>query len=507
MSNIFLTSDLHIGHSGVTRFLNNDGTKLRPWNTAGEMDEALIERWNKVVRPKDKVYNLGDVVINRKALKTLERLNGDKVLIRGNHDCVDSQTECLTGRGWMPHENVLKDDLVFSFNPSTKRGEWKPITGFISKYHDGAMWNLDTERMSMSVTENHRVMLKKTANGAVEYEQPGDIRGLMYLQTASACGLADYEISDAYLRAMAWYYTDGSFNKHKGENTSICFWQSKIGGIARLEGVLEDAGIGYTKTSRGTTEAGTVVCGKALVKESLEAFVYRVPVESSKNLLSLVHKERYTLPVWVHLLSDRQAKVFVEELIAGDGSWGTGKNTTAAVLYGRLEFLEQVQSLCVTKGINANLSVFRGNDHRLNINFGKNTKVYAMCQAKKLGKWSKVAYSGIVWCLSTEHTNFMVRRKGQTFFTGNCFQLKDYTPYFRDIRGVGVLDSFVLTHIPVHPSSIERWKGNFHGHLHSNRVMTPEGGIDERYLCLCVEHTDFQPIALEDAKKRFEEQQ
>jgi calcineurin-like phosphoesterase family protein len=29
---------------------------------------------------------LGDVVINRRALNTLSRLNGDKVLIRGNHD-------------------------------------------------------------------------------------------------------------------------------------------------------------------------------------------------------------------------------------------------------------------------------------------------------------------------------------------------------------------------------------------------------------------------------------
>jgi calcineurin-like phosphoesterase family protein len=38
------------------------------------------------VRPNDKVYHLGDVVINRRALKTLARLNGDKVLIRGNHD-------------------------------------------------------------------------------------------------------------------------------------------------------------------------------------------------------------------------------------------------------------------------------------------------------------------------------------------------------------------------------------------------------------------------------------
>jgi calcineurin-like phosphoesterase family protein len=32
------------------------------------------------------VYHRGDVVINRKALGIMRRLNGDKVLIRGNHD-------------------------------------------------------------------------------------------------------------------------------------------------------------------------------------------------------------------------------------------------------------------------------------------------------------------------------------------------------------------------------------------------------------------------------------
>jgi calcineurin-like phosphoesterase family protein len=50
------------------------------------MDEEMIRRWNDRVRPSDKVYHLGDVVINRRALPTLARLNGDKVLIRGNHD-------------------------------------------------------------------------------------------------------------------------------------------------------------------------------------------------------------------------------------------------------------------------------------------------------------------------------------------------------------------------------------------------------------------------------------
>ena len=87
MPSVFLVSDTHFGHMGVCRFTRNDGvTKLRPWDDADEMDEAMVKAWNERVKPTDKVYHLGDVVINRKALKTLGRLNGDKVLIRGNHD-------------------------------------------------------------------------------------------------------------------------------------------------------------------------------------------------------------------------------------------------------------------------------------------------------------------------------------------------------------------------------------------------------------------------------------
>lgn len=86
MPAVFLVSDTHFGHAGVCKFLREDGTKLRPWDNPEEMDEEMVRRWNETVRPNDKVYHLGDVVINRKALKILERLNGDKVLIKGNHD-------------------------------------------------------------------------------------------------------------------------------------------------------------------------------------------------------------------------------------------------------------------------------------------------------------------------------------------------------------------------------------------------------------------------------------
>lgn len=86
MAETYIISDTHWGHANSLTFLRDDGTKLRDFSSVEEMDEHMIHRWNSVVRPQDKVIHLGDVVINRKYLKHLQWLNGDKKLIMGNHD-------------------------------------------------------------------------------------------------------------------------------------------------------------------------------------------------------------------------------------------------------------------------------------------------------------------------------------------------------------------------------------------------------------------------------------
>jgi calcineurin-like phosphoesterase family protein len=87
MVDIWFLSDTHFGHTKtVTEFKRHDGSPLRDFKHVDEMDEHLIERWNSVVKPQDHVYHLGDVVINRKKMPLLERCNGHKRLVRGNHD-------------------------------------------------------------------------------------------------------------------------------------------------------------------------------------------------------------------------------------------------------------------------------------------------------------------------------------------------------------------------------------------------------------------------------------
>lgn len=80
---ILFTGDLHFGHENVIRF---DG---RPFANVEEMNEELISRWNNKVGKGDLVYILGDLIWrteNDSAPELLKKLNGTKILIKGNHD-------------------------------------------------------------------------------------------------------------------------------------------------------------------------------------------------------------------------------------------------------------------------------------------------------------------------------------------------------------------------------------------------------------------------------------
>ena len=85
----FLIGCTHFGHTKMCEFVRFNGEKVRPFTNSQEMDETLVSNWNGVVTTTDKVYVLGDVAFSRSNLATMERLNGKKILIKGNHDNLD----------------------------------------------------------------------------------------------------------------------------------------------------------------------------------------------------------------------------------------------------------------------------------------------------------------------------------------------------------------------------------------------------------------------------------
>lgn len=82
MSKKFYISDWHYGHKNVLGFDN------RPFTSIEQMNDELIRRWNSVVSDGDLVYILGDMFwcTPKMATPIMEQLNGQKILVKGNHD-------------------------------------------------------------------------------------------------------------------------------------------------------------------------------------------------------------------------------------------------------------------------------------------------------------------------------------------------------------------------------------------------------------------------------------
>lgn len=77
----------------------------------------------------------------------------------------------------------------------------------------------------------------------------------------------------------------------------------------------------------------------------------------------------------------------------------------------------------------------------------------------------------------------------------DIFPTKKYLEFFKEVYGVRVLTEFggiVLTHVPIHPSQLQRFKVNVHGHLHDKVIDEPG------YISVCVEQIDYRPIHIDE---------
>jgi calcineurin-like phosphoesterase family protein len=116
--NRFVISDHHLGHTNSwEKFKREDGSPLRPFTSTEEMNETMIERHNAKVKEQDTVYFLGDVVINKKYLELVKRMNGRKILIRGNHDIFKDEDYRAVGFEQMHGVRVFVDKFILSHIP------------------------------------------------------------------------------------------------------------------------------------------------------------------------------------------------------------------------------------------------------------------------------------------------------------------------------------------------------------------------------------------------------
>ena len=111
----YFISDTHFNHKNIIKYCN------RPFKDVEEMNKVLIKNWNEAITDFDTVFHLGDVALtNESEIKELiPKLNGKKILIKGNHDKKSKEFFSKAGF-WIVTESSLKLDdekIILSHKP------------------------------------------------------------------------------------------------------------------------------------------------------------------------------------------------------------------------------------------------------------------------------------------------------------------------------------------------------------------------------------------------------
>ena len=112
MSKKFFVADLHHRHKNICKFTNRHLV-----TTQANHDAWLVEIWNSQVRKGDFVYILGDVSFSHsfeEIATWLDKLNGQKFIVKGNHDQSDILNELLAANvitAWDNYKEIKIKDV------------------------------------------------------------------------------------------------------------------------------------------------------------------------------------------------------------------------------------------------------------------------------------------------------------------------------------------------------------------------------------------------------------
>lgn len=109
----WFTSDLHLGHQRLCDI------NFRKFSNSEECDKVMLDNFNSVIKPGDRIFILGDLTINAPydyVAQWLHNLKGQKIIIQGNHDrrsILDKLKEDKIICNWHSFKGCKCDDYSF----------------------------------------------------------------------------------------------------------------------------------------------------------------------------------------------------------------------------------------------------------------------------------------------------------------------------------------------------------------------------------------------------------
>jgi len=340
---------------------------------------------------------------------------------RVGFQCLSEDTEILTVCGWKRYNEIKKGDIIKTFNIQSKKIENQKVNKVFAKYYEGEMYNLKNRIQDQLISPHHRVVRKIFQSDKYILEP---IENVIALKSPFIIPIAgkntnhQANISDDQIKLMAWIISEGTIERPTKYRCCyrVSIYQSK------------------EKNNKNYSEIVTLLKKfKLKYAESESASLgnnvkhLRLNAESSRKIHQWFGtKERVAfIPETLLNLDERQAKLFLETYLKGDGFEGCKIATTNP------EILDGLEIIAVNAGYGFTVLKRKPTIGKKDIYVLRLIKH----QETYIQEIKKVEYKGIIWCPNTKNETVVARRNGKVFITGNT----PFTNITMDVKPSGII--------------------------------------------------------------------
>lgn len=323
--------------------------------------------------------------------------------------CLSSDTEVLTREGFKGIDQLTCEDLVATYDRTNSQIRWdKPLRKVVKPYQ-GDMIHLAGEHFDQLISPHHRVLYerKTSDHGKTVYYETVEfaervinrrwqdarfpINGNLYAE--------DYPITDAEIKLLGWFMTEGWISKSKGSHYRYMIGQSKKA---------------YPKKCRELSKV-ILACGlhPNVCHKKNGMMFWQFAKDDNDFFDTLLDRGVHAFPSYFRLLSYRQMRILFDTLMEGDGSWKSMTYTNKDLSYCQ-DFAEMCHLLGMGCSIREDKQKYKGKLLPL-------YRCYVLQGTHKhIQNAELIPYNDRIWCVTVPTGFIVIRRKNKISVTGNC---------------------------------------------------------------------------------------
>lgn len=350
-----------------------------------------------------------------------------------NDWCVDDETEILTDHGWVTHDQLEAGDVVLTLNHETGISQWQPVER-IARFDrvDAPMVAIEGRYHSSLTTPNHRwPVLRNTGDTRAASRQ-------RVWRTSETLNDSDFLItgavsetptepkwSDAFVEAVAWFWTEGSALRRPGRsNPKVAIYQSHTANpdnVARITRCLTALyGPAHDGPMPSSRRGPLDPVPRWRAARAGSKTVFSLNVAAARPILAVAPDRLVSLD-WVRTLTAAQLLLFIDISVRGDGTILAGGTLTLSqgdpARLAAFEFAAILAGFSVTRYTTTHGSPGVVGDHAQYYVSLRRRTVFGPRRSR--GNRTTRLYTGTVWCPTTANGSWLARRHGSVWFTGN----------------------------------------------------------------------------------------